>query len=518
MNGVPAERKRKHERIKCVRVKSPHNLGCGIKAFATDFFLAFQLAFIAAMYAFLAYELSLFFYVSLCLTAVAGIHAFSTVYDSHCRAGWLVFLILSCGSGYIFYFLADKRVCFGADSKKLRALYARPITIVGAYTAPYSSEAVKNDCNYLANTGGFLPYGGRAEYFSSGSGLFKDMLLRLEKAEKFVFIETFIAADGRLLESLLDVLGRKISEGVEVRFLVDDAGCQGKLKASTKKRMRAMGINLKVFSAMFSPFSFSLNFRDHRKIVVIDGKTAYTGGCNIADECVNGVHMSGFWKDSGLRLDGRAVDGMSLIFLKQWDYACKIETEWSDYIGFGESFGGGSVIVPYAGGPNFEESICRGVYVNAVNGAKKRLYIMTPYFIPDGALFDMIKQKALSGTDVRIVLPAIPDWKFIYRVTRDNAERLAAYGVKVYYARGSFIHAKVMLTENCAVVGSANIDMRSFYQQFDNGVYTDDRGVMEDVSADFNDIMDKNTPVEKRVGNIFGRLVCSLLKVVSPLM
>lgn len=509
---------RRKEKPKCIHKKWA-DFPTGAKAFLTDLLTALQIAVIAILYAFFAWYFSIFFYVSIALTVCVAVYVLVAEGDTQSKASWLFLFLISFGCGYIVYFLADKRICYGYDRKRYSQIFNSSRPFVQPYELQQTSAAVENDCEYMYKSGGFVPYSGTdVKYFSDARKLFDNLIGRLEAAHDFIFLEYFIVSEGVLLERLIDVLKRKAAEGVEVRFLCDDVGCQGVLTSSTKKRIRAAGVKLKIFARLFSLFSFGLNFRDHRKIIVVDGKTGYVGGCNIADECTNQHRMEGFWKDAGVRLDGEAVDGLSLAFLRQWELSTREKSDYTRYIGKAEKTQNASNVVPYAGGPEIKESICRGVYANVISASCERLYVMTPYLIPDSELLALIKAKAMSGVDVRIVLPAVPDYPFIYRVTRYNAEKLMAHGVKVYFVRNTFVHSKVMLTENCVTVGSVNMDMRAFYQEFDNGIYTDDKAVMADALEDFNKVFAANAEQTPTHHNIFSRAITALLRVVSPLM
>ncbi|MDE7306443.1 MAG: hypothetical protein K2N33_03555, partial [Clostridia bacterium] len=346
---------------KYVRVNAQNNARGQFAARLTELFLALQFFIIVFVYASLAYLFPVFFYISLALTALCGVHAFITVKDTQIKASWLVLLLLSCGFGYIVYFLSSKVICFGADRRKFKAVYARSRNFSAPYVKPNASQTVVNDCAYFYNAGGFAPYTGtEAKYFPSAVLFFDDVLKRIESAQKFIFLEFFIVADGVLLEKFINVLQRKVAEGVEVKLLYDGAGSRGLMRADTKKRLIKAGVQIKVFSKLVTLFNFNLNFRDHRKVVVIDGKTAYTCGCNIADECIN-EYGAKVWKDAGIRLDGAAVDEMSLIFLRQWDFVSGGQSDFKRYSGFAESLQNGSVFVPFAGGPDVGE-ICRGAY------------------------------------------------------------------------------------------------------------------------------------------------------------
>ena len=508
----------RRQRPQCVHKKWV-DFPTGLKALVTDLFTAAQLALLAVLYAFFAWYFPVFLYVSVALTVCAAVYVFVTEHDSQSKASWLFLFLISFGCGYIVYFLADKRICYGFNRKRYSQIFDRSRPYIGAYGLQPTSAAVSNDCEYIYKSGGYVPYTGTdIKYFSDARKLFDNLIGRLEQAQDFIFLEYFIVAEGVLLERLLDVLKRKAAQGVEVRFLCDDVGCQGVLTSSTKKRIKNAGIKFKIFEKLFSPFSFGLNFRDHRKIIVIDGKTGYVGGCNIADECTNQHRMEGLWKDAGVRLDGGAVDGLSLTFLRQWEFSTREKSDYERYLCKAETTENTSNVVPYAGGPEICEHLCRNVYVNMASAACEKLYIMTPYLIPDGELFTLIKTKAMSGVDVRIVLPAVPDYPFIYRVTRSNAEKLMAHGAKVYFVRGMFVHSKVMLTENCVTVGSVNLDMRAFYQEFDNGIYTDDKSVMADALDDFKKVFAANGESTCEKHNVFSRFITALLRIVSPLM
>ena len=493
--------------------------GAALRALFSDFMIVLQLMIMAAIYAFLAYKFRVFWYVSIALTCLAGVYVAIFERDRQSKVSWLILFVASCGCGYIIYFLASKQICYGYDRRRFAKIAERAESYFDTYTLENASPAVEKDCGYMYEAGGYVPYTGTdLKYYSNARALFDNMATRIEKAEKFVFMEFFIVADSVLLDRLISIFRRKSAEGVEIRLLCDDVGCAGMITTTTMKRLKEAGVKVKVFKKLLTLFNFGLNFRDHRKIVVIDGQTGYVGGINVADSYTNERRMEGLWKDAGLRLDGAAVDGLTLTFLRQWEFATKEWQNYGVYLNRYERTENNAHVVPYAGGPEIKEALCRGVYKSVISGAQEKLYVMTPYFIPDSELFDMIKEKAKAGADVRLVLPAVPDYPFIYRVTRFNAERLIKYGVKIYYMRGEFVHSKVMLTENCATVGSVNVDMRAFYQEYDNGVYTDDEALMQDVSEDFARAFALVNPAARRKWNPLGAVVDCVLRIVSPLM
>lgn len=515
-SGIHSRRK---EFFKSVKVRTWHNFDNVFAMCATLFLLFVQFALLVVFYALFAVRFVIVLFVAFGFTFLTCLYIFFNEKDSQCRASWLILMLLSFGFGFIIYILANKKICFCGYTRRLRAIYKRN-AVPPRTDLIICSDAVKNDCEYAYRTGGFVPYANTsARYFSSGKTFFDNAIARIEKAEKFVFIEFFIIADGVLLERLISVLRRKIAEGVEVKLIYDDLGCLSLFSSITKRRLKDIGVQMKAFSRILTVFNFGLNFRDHRKIIVVDGKTCYVGGCNIADECVNQHRMEGVWKDAGIRLDGEAVDGVTSIFLNQWELLSRRQPDRLKYTGQYEKVSSQSVFLPYAGGPELNESLCRGIYANAVAGAREKLYIMSPYFVPDGDLLEQVRHKALSGVDVRIVIPEVADRKFIYKVTKANAEALIKCGVKLYIGKGMFVHSKLILTENCATIGSVNFDMRAFYQEFDNGIYTDDPEIMREVENDFLSIFMQGAPVaEESKRGFFSRAELAFLKLLSPLM
>ena len=511
-------KKRAREKTKTIH-KSWVSFGTGLKAVLTDLSIVFQLAVLAFIYAALAFMFPVFFYISLGLTGLCALHVFTTERDGQIVASWLLLFILSFGCGYIVYTLADKRVCYGYNRRRYSKIYERSKQYVAEFTTEGTSATVANDCGYVNNVSGYVPYRNTViNYFSSSRNALNNIIEMIENAKEFVFMEFFIVADGILLDRLINACKRKTAEGVKIYMLCDDVGCAGVLSNNAIKRLKDAGVNFKIFEKLFTLFSFGLNFRDHRKIVVVDGKIGYTGGFNFIDDCANMRKMQGIWKDSGIRLEGEGVDGLALAFIRQWEFATKEQLDYAEFTGKYDKVENNSVVLPFAGGPEICDDLCRGVYANMIAGAREKLYIMTPYLIPDGEILSQIKQKAQSGVDVRIVLPGVPDYNYIYRVTRSNAERLLKYGVKIYYAKSEFVHSKVMLTENCLTVGSVNMDMRAFYQEFDNGVYTDDCTARGQALADFESIFERNEPAKSLTRNPFTIFIAALLRIVSPLM
>ncbi|MCD8293884.1 MAG: phospholipase D-like domain-containing protein [Clostridia bacterium] len=491
----------------------------GWKGLGSVFFLVAQCAVWVAIYITLVYFYSWFFYFCLAVNAVVCICAMFFEKDAQCRISWLVLFILSCGCGFIMYFMADKRVCYGGQKKKFKEIRERTDCCLASYDLKDAKPAVSNDITYLNKAAGFVPYQNtKIQYYREGSVVFGEIVDTISEAQDFVFMEYFMVSDGTLLDELIEVFRKICSRGVKVRFLYDDQGSSGALRTETIKRIRAAGVEFEAFSKMFAVANFGLNFRDHRKIVVVDGKTGFVAGCNLTDNCVNRNNMEGYWKDAGVRFEGEAVDGLSICFMRQWEIATGRRLDFNEYLRHYDKYESSSYVMPYAGGPENSTDLCRGVYVSLISGAHERLWMSSPYLLPDEAFLDRIIEKAQAGVDVRIVLPSVPDYAYIHRLTKFHAEKVIKAGAKVYYMDGAFVHMKVMLTENAMTVGSTNLDMRAFFEELDNGVYTNDPGCMRGAEEDFMQIFRENNVADIEEHSLGDKMYTDICRLISPLL
>ncbi len=519
---IPVGRRTRSPYTDIVRIKTERNSVNVIKTLLVLGLLLVQLALFVLLHVsfILSYQISII--VSFCISLITCVYALSSNKNSQSKAVWIIFLLLFFPFAYIFYLMSDERILFHNSRKRYKEIFENSKKYLDKQDFLIDNEAVKNDSSYLYRAGDFSSFKNtKLKYISSGTSFFDDVIERIKSAEKFIFIEFFIISDGRLLNRVLKVLHEKVVQGVDVRIIYDDFGSRKALSKSTKKIIRKMGIKLCPFNKITFIFSLMLNFRDHRKIIVVDGKTAYSGGCNLADEYINEKRLHGYWKDAGIRLDGSAVDGFTLMFLRQWEYINKKPEDYSKFLNLYEKFDNASIVVPYAGGPDYMVPICKNVYQNMIACASNRIYIMTPYFIVDDAICELLINKALSGVDIRINIPEIPDKPFVYGVTRNNAEKLIDYGIKVYCMKNSFVHSKLLLTDNSVVVGSVNMDLRSFYQQFECAVYTDDKQVMQDVLSDFNTTYEDSvliTEKNKLRKHVIYRIFAGVMQIFAPFM
>ena len=332
----------------------------------------------------------------------------------------------------------------------------------------------KNQSEYILNYAKCPVYDNtETTYFKIGEEKFEALLRELKKAEKFIFLEYFIIQEGKMFNSILEILEEKAKQGVDVRLIYDDVGCIVTLPHNYKNTLEAKGIKCRVFNPIKPFFTRRLNNRDHRKIVVIDGDVGFTGGINLADEYINEYEKHGYWKDAGIMLKGDAVWNLTVMFLSMWDY---IDNKEEDYIKFKPSknkyYNSKGYVQPFDDSPLINEPIGETVYLNLINKAKDYIYINTPYLIIDNEMATALKIAAKSGVDIKIVTPYIPDKKFVHAVTKSYYESFIKDGIEIYEFTPGFMHAKTFVVDDeYGVVGSINLDFRSLYLHYECGVW-----------------------------------------------
>jgi cardiolipin synthase len=329
------------------------------------------------------------------------------------------------------------------------------------YIKEYSS------CPVYSNT--------KTEYLTPGENLFHNILEELKKAQRYIFLEFFIVQDGKMWNSILDVLKEKVKEGVDVRVIYDDVGCLFKLPYGYHETLENMGIKCCVFNPIRPILSVRLNNRDHRKIIVVDGRTAFTGGINIADEYINEIERFGHWKDSGIELKGDAVWSLTVMFLAMWNYLRKTDANFQvfkPFFSLEEKYTGDGYVQPFNDSPVDEEPVSEAVYMNLINQAERYVYVVTPYLIADNKMMSSLRMAAKRGVEIKIVTPYVPDKWYVHEVTKSNYEELVEAGVLIYEYLPGFIHSKTFVVDDkYAVVGTINLDYRSLYLHFECGVW-----------------------------------------------
>lgn len=324
--------------------------------------------------------------------------------------------------------------------------------------------------------------------------------------------------------SILEVLERKAAQGVDVRVIYDDFGCLKTLPTGYEKTLRQKGIKCYVFNPFTPMLLIRMNNRDHRKIAIIDGHTAFCGGINLADEYINAYEKHGHWKDASIMLHGDAVYSFTIMFLKAWQFCSKKSEDYEKFLPTLHSkrpFETDGFVAPYGDNPTDNEPVGENVYLNAISRAKKSVWFKTPYLIIGNELLTALKNAAKSGVDVRIMTPHIADKWYVHNVTQTYYETLISSGVKIYEYTPGFIHSKVMICDGeIATVGTINLDFRSLYHHFECGVWMYKNSAINDIIEDYEKTLEKceRITLEKTKVSLFKRLLRVFLRLFAPLM
>ncbi len=363
-----------------------------------------------------------------------------------------------------------------------------------------------------------------AEYYKTGEENFPIILEELKKAKHYIFLEYFIIGEGKMWDSMLEILEQKAKEGLDVRLIYDDFGCLRTLPYPYYQKMQKMGIKCFAFNPYIPIFSVAMNHRDHRKILVIDGHTAFTGGINLADEYINHIERFGYWKDAGLMLKGEAVWNFTVMFLQTWNAMYPTDEDISifyPHIHFENVFESDGFIQPYGDSPLDQEVVGENVYINMINAATNYIYMYTPYLIIDNEMMTALCLAAKKGVDVRIVTPGIPDKKYAFWLTQSYYGQLVRNGVKIFEYTPGFIHSKCFVCDDeVATVGTINMDYRSLYLHFECGVFLYDSKVVQQVKEDALEVFKvcKEITTENCYRRLPMRLVQAVLRLFAPLM
>lgn len=380
--------------------------------------------------------------------------------------------------------------------------------------------------SYIENAGGYPIWKNTTmKYFPLGDALMEPIVEELEKAQEYIFLEFFMIEEGVFWNRILEVLERKAAEGIEVRLIYDDFGCLALLPRKYHVLLNKKGIQTKKYATMRPFLSTHLNNRDHRKMIIIDGKTAISGGINLCDEYINVYEKYGHWKDNGFVIKGDAVYNYTLMFLQMWHTMPGAgAAEYEKYLGkrtVSDNSGSGYVI-PYGDGPHQEENVAEQVYMDIIGRATKYVYIMTPYLILDHEMKQCLMHASKSGVDVRIIMPHIPDKKAVFAVGRTYYPQLIKSGVKIYEYTPGFVHAKTFLADDeVAVVGTINLDFRSMYLHYECATLFYRTKGLENIQEDFRDTFKKCQQITMKEYYKFSlrqKITGRFLRIIAPLI
>lgn len=354
--------------------------------------------------------------------------------------------------------------------------------------------------SYMNNKGFSLYRATDAVYLPTGKDFLEDMLSAMEKAERFIFLEYFIMAEGEIWDRLTNVLRRKSGQGVEIKLIFDDFGSMMRMPEEAVEELRRIGAEVLIFNPVHHYVNrLYFNYRDHRKIACIDGDTAYTGGANIADEYANITERFGYWKDDGIRLEGQACWTLTREFIYMWERMGGSLQQEHDYYRPQSTAAGQGFVQPIADGPDSNPvSSAEDAFLQLIGGAKHMVYITSPYLAIDESMEKALCMAAGSGVDVRLMMPGIPDHKFAFMVAESYFGELLNHGVKIYRFTPGLLHGKTVLADReAAFVGSVNMDYRSFQLHFECGTLLYGAPAMETLLEDMDGIMEKSRQVTR---------------------
>nr|AHF24347.1 phosphatidylserine/phosphatidylglycerophosphate/cardiolipin synthases and related enzymes [uncultured bacterium Contig575] len=515
------------------RLAKPRKKGLLSLVFSRFFVIALLIVLQVLMYIFFYGWLSTwlpYFSVFITLFTVAGVvYLFNSSMDSSAKLTWMFIIALLPLPGAVFLFFTQRSVGNRALTHRVNELIQQTRDAIpqpeGVLDALEKDVSGTDDLVRYLNRSGCVPAYVNTEvtYFPIGEDKFEAMLEALGSAKKFIFMEYFIIEEGYMWGKILEILVEKAAAGVDVRVMYDGMCEMSTLPPNYSGLLKEKGIKARAFSPIRPVVSTHYNYRDHRKILVIDGEVAFNGGVNLADEYINRIERFGHWKDTAVMLRGEAVRTFTLLFLQMWNILEK-EPQFEPWL----SEGGcapehpSGFVIPYGTCPLDGKHVGELVYMDILNRATKYVHIMTPYLILDGELETALRYAAERGVDVRLILPGIPDKVAAYSLAKSHYRRLVASGVRIYEYTPGFVHAKVFVSDDQkAVVGTINLDYRSLYHHFECATYMYKTACIPDIERDFRqtltkcrEVTDESIRGEKAAYKLMG----SLMKFIAPLM
>lgn len=490
--------------------------------------IAFQLLLFLSLYVLMSEKIPYFLTFQTIFSIGMIFYLFSCEMDSTAKLTWLTLIALFPVPGTFLLWFTRQGIGQMASKNLISRLINETKDKLEQDENVLNDPAIKSSGigdlhRYLNRTGCFPIYGNtQATFFPLGEDKFEAMLTELEKAEKFIFMEYFIIGEGYMWGKVLNILKRKAQQGVDVRVMYDGMCEISTLSFDYSQRLEKLGIKSKAFSPIMPFISTHYNYRDHRKILVIDGKTAFNGGVNLADEYINRIERFGHWKDTAIMIKGDAVQSFTLMFLQMWNISVK-NPEWDRFLKLPEEKTQGSgYVMPYADCPLDDDKVGENVYMDILNRASGYVHIMTPYLILDGELETAIKFAAERGIDVKIILPGIPDKKAAFALAKTHYKSLIRSGVKIYEYTPGFVHAKVCVSDDeRAVIGTINFDYRSLYHHYECATYLYGTDCIKDIEDDFEYTLSKCrqvTPESMKKEKLYYKIVGRIAKIIAPLM
>ena len=445
---------------------------------------------------------------------------------------WILLILLVPIAGLAFYLLVGQNQGTRKMRKRYEEVDSKLLPLLPANGK--EQQELKEKLPYAANIARYLKeYSGYPVYKNTDITYFDDAQKGLEsqkeelkKAKEFIFMEYHAIEDAESWHGIQEILEEKVKEGVEVRVFYDDMGSIGFVNTDFVKRLESVGIKARVFNPFAPGLNLFLNNRDHRKITVIDGKVGFTGGYNLANEYFHLTEPFGFWKDTGLKLEGDAVRSLTITFLEMWNAVKENDSDDVDFGKYLKSYDYNAAedgfVVPYADNPMDKIQVGEDVYMSIANSARDYAWYITPYLIITDEMISALSLAARRGVDVRIITPGIPDKKLVYSVTRSYYNALAVNGVRIFEYTPGFCHAKMSVSDDSmATCGTINLDYRSLYHHFENGCFIAGSHVVDEVKRDFEEMFRVSNEVTEYYKSGRGRFLRfgqMLLRLAAPLL
>ncbi|HHX79651.1 MAG TPA: cardiolipin synthase [Acholeplasmataceae bacterium] len=494
------------------------------RGFIISFLLLIQLLF----FFFIAWELGrrgIYVYIFFnALAIIFTIHILNRSFNPAYKISWLLVVLIIPFAGPIFYLMFGKKYFSKKRIQKMQKLHEDTLVQFKKHYRKYELDNpdIKKLSHYITKVTGLIGWENTESHLlTPGEKFFEVLLEELKKAEKFIFLEYFILEEGYMWDKILEILEEKVNQGVEVRLLYDDFGNINRLKYNFKREMINKGIRTINFNPYRPRLSMFINYRDHRKLTVIDGNVGFVGGINLADEYINKKQLFGHWKDASLVIKGDAVWNLTFLFMEMWQMSSSDVFNYEEYYPT-KSFKTDGFVQPFGDGPHDNHQSIKMAYMHIINNAKRYVYITTPYLIIDNEIATALKLAALSGIDVRIMMPHIPDKKLIFLISNSYYPELMKAGVKIYEYLPGFLHSKLIVADDeVAIIGTANLDFRSFYLHFEVSCLLYKTSSVLEMRDDALKCLEEGKLVTfedlKKI-SIFKKLLAAILKAFAPLM
>jgi len=510
-----------------VKIKNSRGLRIPTRILVSGILLVIQLLFIVSVAYNLTAQSAAAYIITMIIAAITVIVIINRRGNPDHKITWIVFILVFPLFGITVFLLWGGGRVLPHIKKKMRICESHHMSFLEDDSAvmeklKYYDLIHSRQADYLTRESGYPLYDRTAtEFVSPGEAFLPRLLEELRAAEKYIFIEFFILAEGEMWNQIYDILKEKAKNGVEIKIIFDDFGSIKRQNKNFISELRKNNISVSIFNPINPIMNIFMNNRNHRKIVVIDGKVAITGGINIGDEYVNYEERFGYWLDSAIIIKGDAVKSFLVMFANMWEFTTgkKINIPLHDAYApcFEEGF-----VVPYCDGPLNNQNPAEGIYMQILSTAQKYVYIATPYLIIDNTMKNIIHMAAKSGIDVRIIVPHIPDKWYVHPATQYNYLELLEAGVKIYEYTPGFIHSKLFVSDDkVATVGTVNMDYRSFVFHFECGAWICDNSTVLDIKDHFEETITKCKEIkieEWKKRPIKDRIKQEILHIFAPFM